>query len=91
MPNLLKVRHLLPRSQQRLLSLLKSDPSELDDSDNDDTDEFPDLQIAYRKPALVSTECIDSPNASDNLSDYIVVRLAVARARAMEKYRKING
>lgn len=85
------MRHLLPRTQQRQLNLLRSDPSELDDSDDDDSDEFPDLQIAYRRPTLVSIECIDSPDVPDNLSDYIVVRLAVARAKALSKYRNING
>jgi len=42
-----------------------------------------DQQSPYRRPQIVKTLQPD-----DTLSDYVAVRLAVARARAMEIYRQ---
>jgi len=83
------VKHLLPRTQQRQLSLQRSNPSELDDDDDDALEDFPDLQIAYRRPTLIP--CDDRcHNHDDELSDYVLVRLAIARAKAMDRYREIK-
>lgn len=80
------MRHLLPRLQQRLWNQLRSNTFTLDDTDNgvDDVD----LQVGFRRQEIADQfEDLDQ----DDLSDYITVRLAVARARAMERYHEING
>jgi hypothetical protein len=82
------VKHLLPRSQQRLLSQLRSNPSELDDDDDDAFDDFPDIQVSYRRPTLIA--CDDKCHNQDELSDHVLVRLAIARAKAMDRYGEIN-
>jgi hypothetical protein len=53
--------------------------SSIDDEDDDDAD-IMDLHIGYRRPRIVEPD-------DEELSDYIRIRLAVARARAMEIYR----
>ena len=85
------MKHLLPRTQQRQLSLLRSNPSELDDNDYDDVDDFPDLQVSYRRPSLIpcDDQCLD--HDQDELSDYVLVRLAVARAKALARYQTMYG
>ena len=77
------MKHLLPRPQQRLLSLQRSNPSELDDDDDDDTEDFPDIQVAYRRPSLTLCD-LHCDHDQDELSDYVLVRLAVARAKALQ-------
>jgi hypothetical protein len=67
----------VPRAHRRLLVTN-------DLSDNDEppgTDEL-DLQSPYRRPELIKISDSDS-----DVSDYVAVRLAVARARAMEIYQ----
>jgi hypothetical protein len=72
------------RSNRRLLII-----NNLEDDNNDDPpgpDEL-DLQSPYARPRLVKpTKDIQS---DDELSDYVVVRLAVARAKAMKRYREL--
>ena len=80
------MKHLLPRSKQKLLSLQRSNPSEVDDGDNDGYDDT-DIHVGYRRPDPVCDGDLDQ----DNLSDYVIARLALARARAMERYRELNG
>lgn len=74
--------HATPRAQRRLLVI-----NDLTDDENDDPlgpDEL-DLHAPYRRPRIVD----NSPD--EGVSDYVAVRLAVARARAMEIYRnKMN-
>ena len=53
--------------------------SSIDDNDEDDADIL-DLHTGYRRPRVVD-------NDDEELSDYVKLRLAVARARAMEIYR----
>ena len=85
------MKRLLPRTQQRQLSLLRSDPSTVDDDDDDDVEDFPDLQVSYRRPSLIpcDDQCLD--HDQDELSDYVLVRLAVARAKALARYQMIHG
>jgi len=52
--------------------------SSIDDNDDDDADIL-DLHTGYRRPRVVDND--------DELSDYIKLRLAVARSRAMSIYR----
>ena len=82
------MKHLLPRSQLRLLSQLRSNPYFLEDDDDDDTEDFPDLHIAYRRPDL--EKCTDKCQHDDDndLSDYVLVRLALARAKALQRYHE---
>lgn len=61
--------------------------SELDDPDTGPSSEEIDLHVAYRRPELISNPVIDT---DDEISDYVAIRLAVARARAMNIYRRIN-
>ena len=82
------MRHLLPRLQQRLWNQLRSNTFTLDDHDNDNDVDDVDLQVGFRRQEIADQfEDLDQ----DDLSDYITVRLAVARARAMERYHEING
>jgi len=83
------VRHLLPRSKQKLLSLQRSNPNKLDDGDDDGYDDI-DLHVAYRRPNLVPCDdnCYD--HDEEELSDHLLVRLAIARAKAVDRYREIK-
>lgn len=70
-----------PRSRKRLLGT--SDL--IDDNDNPPGPDELDLHLARRRPELIEQHDTDH----GPLSDYVQVRLAVARARAMAQYRKI--
>ena len=78
--------HVLPRAQRRLLVT-----NELSDDSNDDPagpDEL-DLHTLYARPGLPTRKYIIVDDSDDeDISDYARVRLAVARARAMEIYRR---
>ena len=54
----------------------------LDDDDTDYYDEFPDIQVGYRRPELVN----QTDNVNDDISDEIKIRLLLARKRALEVY-----
>jgi hypothetical protein len=72
----------VPKAQRRLLVT----------NDIDDRDDGPpgpdelDLQSLYRRPRVS-----ELPHTDDSISDYITVRLAVARARALTTYSKHWG
>ena len=71
-----------PRSHKRLLII-----NELIDDENDDppgSDEL-DLHVTYRRPEFVDVPYDNLDN--EELSNYVQIRLAVARARAMSVYR----
>lgn len=77
--------HALPRAQRRLLVT--------DDVNGDDGPAGPDeldLHGLYARPRIPNRE-YDVVHDDDPLSGYATVRLAVARAKALEKYRKIWG
>ena len=61
----------------------------IDDDDDDDGPEDLDCHRAYGRPKIykVIEKVVDL--GDDPLSDYVVVRLAVARAKALTKYREI--
>ena len=68
-----------PKAQRRLLATN-------DLSDGDDGPPGPDeldVQSPYRRPRVET-----QPQDPDDISDYVSVRLAVARARALEAYRQ---
>ena len=85
------MKRLLPRTQQRQLSLLRSNPLTLDDDDDDDGVDEVDFQVGFRRPELAKVLDQQGDLDQDDLSDYVTVRLAVARARAMSRYREVNG
>ena len=80
-PRLAAVK-LLPKTKRQQQQLLTQ--HRIDDCDDDGFDEI-EFQVGYRRPELV-------PDAdTDELSNYVTVRLAVARARAMARFREINN
>jgi hypothetical protein len=76
--------HALPKAQRRLIAL-----NELTDDDNDDAPgpEELDLQVSYRRPEVVDVPDRRPHDDDVELSDYVRVRLAVARARAVQAHR----
>jgi len=83
------VKRLLPRTQQKLLSLQRSNPSEIDDGDDDGYDDI-DFHVAYRRPSLIPCDDKCHHIGEDELSDYITVRLALARLKAIHRYREVQ-
>jgi hypothetical protein len=81
----------LPRTKKLQLRLSQQYPqlSDLiiDDDDDDDGPEELDCHRGYSRPKVykVDTKVTD---LDEPLSDYVTVRLAVARAKAMQKYRE---
>lgn len=73
--------HALPKTQRKFVVT-----NNLTDEDSDlpGPDEL-DLQTAFRRPRIVDN--ISAPEDVE-LSDYISVRLMVARARALQKYNE---
>ena len=84
------MKHLLPRTQQKQLSLQRSNSFEIDDNDDDNADDFPDIQVAYPRPNLISCDDKCHHRDEDELSDYITVRLALARLKAIHRYRRVQ-
>jgi hypothetical protein len=81
------VRHLpQPHRQHLLLSNHVAD-----DDDDDDADFVLDLHVSYRRPSLVRNQDEQEVQDDEPLSDYVTVRLAVARAKAMAKYRELHA
>ena len=74
----------VPRAQRRLL--VNNDITDGDDGPPG-PDEL-DFHNGYRRPE--SPKDLEIESDPDDLSDYVVVRLAVARARAMARYREIH-
>jgi hypothetical protein len=76
--------HALPKAQRRLVAL-----NELTDDDNDDAPgpEELDLQVSYRRPEVVDVPDRRPHEDDVELSDYVRIRLAVARARAVQAHR----
>jgi hypothetical protein len=62
---------------------------ELDDGDDNTYDEI-DFQVAFPRPRIVENNTAENEDDAE-LSDYVTVRLAVARAKAMAKYRKLHA
>jgi hypothetical protein len=77
-------KKLLQQLQQHLPQLSKQ---EIDDGDDDGYEEI-DFQVAYPRPRIVEDDTADD---DVELSDYVTVRLAVARARAMARYRELHA
>jgi hypothetical protein len=72
----------LPRKQRVLKHQLSNNHDCKDNYDPAGPDEL-DLQSPYRRPQVV-----EKPQYNDDITDYVAIRLAVARARALAKYRE---
>jgi hypothetical protein len=83
----------LSKTKKRQLKLSQQRPqlsnTIVDDNDDDGGPEELDYHRAYSRPKVyfVDEQVIDFDD--EPLSDYVTVRLAVARAKAMQKYREI--
>ena len=73
--------HALSRAQKNFLIVT----GEIDDDDLPGSDEL-DLHVFYSRPRVNNKQIISNDN--EELSDYVITRLAVARARAMAVYRE---
>jgi hypothetical protein len=83
------VKQLLPRSKQRLLSQLRSNPSSLEDNDDPCGADELDLQVGYRRPEVLKLDPIVSDD--DDLSEDIRWKLFLIRQLALAKYRESKG
>jgi hypothetical protein len=72
--------HALPRAQRRLVIHDVDD----DDDDGPDPDDI-SLHVGFRRPDVY----VHKHTADTDVSDYVKVRLAVARAKAMAKYKEV--
>jgi hypothetical protein len=75
-----------PHRQHLLLSNLS-----FDDEDDDDAEFVQDAHVSYRRPSLIQDQDEKEIQDDEPLSDYVTVRLAVARAKAMAKYRELHA
>jgi hypothetical protein len=78
----------LPRTKRHLqkLTLSKQSNTLVNIDDEDDGPPGPDeldLQRGFGRPRIVHDKLQDEP-----VTDYVAIRLAVARAKALEKYRQ---
>ena len=80
---------LLPKSKQRLLNQLRSNPTDLDDSEELILDL--DLITSYRRPEVVENPWCCDDSDDEPLPDHILQRLAQIRELAMQEYRKVHG
>jgi len=60
----------------------------IDDNDDNDGLDNLDLQCGYSRPKVYKVEKTVT-YFDDTFSDYVTVRLAIARAKAIQKYREI--
>lgn len=74
----------VPKTKRQVLIL--TNLLDAEDSNNLPGSEELDIYVGYRRPEIVTVPATDS----DLVGDYIAVRLAVIRARAMAAYRQKN-
>lgn len=75
----------LPRTKRHLQKLTQSQQSNIAIDDSDDGPPGPDeldLQRGFSRPKIVEDQF------DDTVSDYVAIRLAVIRAKALQKYRE---
>ena len=78
--------HLLPRIQKLQLRLhQQANNLDIDDDSNDSSIEITDVCVAYRRPKIACN------NDNNELSDYVIARLAKARELAMARYRELHS
>jgi len=62
-------------------------PSKANDDNDDDDDTIQDMHVGPGRPKIAQDKNVQ---IDDELSPYVTVRLAVARARAMARYRELR-
>ncbi len=72
---------LLQRTQKRQLQLLSNYTFDEDEGDGVD---YADAHVGYRRPELIKCE------QSEDLSDYVKLRLFLARELALRRFNDIN-
>jgi hypothetical protein len=79
-------QRLLSKQTKRLLaSLPQLQPSNFELNDDElDLDPELDLHRSYIRPRLITVDLDDD----DEVSDYVAIRLAIAREKAMQAYRE---
>lgn len=76
----------LPRTKRHLQKLTQNQQSNISVDDTDDGPPGPDeldLQRGFGRPKIVNDQ------VDDEVSDYIAIRLAVIRAKTLQKHREI--
>jgi hypothetical protein len=76
----------LLRKKTKKQSLLRSNPSDVDD-ESDGLVLDNDFQVGYRRPNIVGKPIL----IDDELSDYVLDRLRQARMLALKKYHEVWG
>ena len=83
----------LSKTKKRQLKLSQQRPllsnTIIDEDDDDGGPEELDYHRAYGRPKICYVEEKITDFDDEPLSDYVTARLAVARAKAMQKYREI--
>ena len=87
--NLSKTKKLQLKLSQQSQQLPQLSNTIIDDDDDDDGPDDLDYHRAYSRPKVYKVEQQVTDFDDEPLSDYVTVRLAVARAKAMQKYREI--
>ncbi len=78
---------LLKKTKRNQLNLLRNNLEDIDDSKDLILDH--DLLISYRRPNVIKNKIFDEEDYE--LSDYVKLRLFLARAIALQKYEEIWG
>jgi hypothetical protein len=95
-PKVLNQLHLSKTKKRQLKLSLQSQqqpqPSNtiIEEDDDDGGPEELDYHRSYGRPKVCYVDETVTDSDDQPLSDYITVRLAVARAKAIEKYRETN-
>jgi hypothetical protein len=76
----------LLRKKTKKQNLLRSNPSDVDD-ENDGLVLDNDFQVGYRRPNII----VKSILLDDELSDYVLDRLRLARMLALKKRHEVWG
>ena len=85
-----RVRVIITRAKPKLHLLKLPGPIArlfLDDTNDNDYNDLPDIQVGYRRPELVN----QTVAIHDDISDEIKLRLLLARKRALETYTQTWG
>jgi len=93
-PKVLSQLHLSKTKKRQLKLSLQSQQqpqssNQIVDDDDDGGPEELDYHRAYGRPKICYVDEQVTDFDDESLSDYVTIRLAVARAKAMQKYREI--
>ena len=74
----------VPKNKRQILTPTLLD---IEDPDESSSTEAVDLHVGYRRPEVIKV-VEESDSQDPEVSDYVTIRLAVARARAIAAYRQ---